>query len=177
MLFVRASCKFCPDWIRISFMLHLLDCSITLQLVECSAEPYRRVPPWPSHNTIPLFPSLHALIATMEVRGASMGPTWGRQDPGGPHVGPMNLATMICDVSQPVSASTKINHTNIHAYFLNFDEHIPVYAQTNFSSSQSQTPPAIILSRTRPELGWIHSRLPLFLLSFSCLHRPAPLLV
>ena len=21
-----------------------------------------------------------------------MGPTWGRQDPGGPHVGPMNLA-------------------------------------------------------------------------------------
>ena len=26
------------------------------------------------------------------VYGANMGPTWGRQDPGGPHVGPMNLA-------------------------------------------------------------------------------------
>ena len=25
------------------------------------------------------------------VRGANMGHIWGRQDPGGPHVGPMNL--------------------------------------------------------------------------------------
>ena len=25
-----------------------------------------------------------------KVHGANMGPTWGRQDPGGPHVGPMN---------------------------------------------------------------------------------------
>ena len=27
-----------------------------------------------------------------KVHGASMGPTWGRQDPGGPHFGHMNLA-------------------------------------------------------------------------------------
>ena len=27
-----------------------------------------------------------------KVHVAHMGPTWGRQDPGGPHVGPMNLA-------------------------------------------------------------------------------------
>ena len=27
-----------------------------------------------------------------KVHGAYMGPTWGSQDPGGPHVGPMNLA-------------------------------------------------------------------------------------
>ena len=27
-----------------------------------------------------------------KVRGANMGPTWGQQDPGGPHVGPTNLA-------------------------------------------------------------------------------------
>ena len=27
-----------------------------------------------------------------KVHGAYMGPTWGRQGPGGPHVGPMNLA-------------------------------------------------------------------------------------
>ena len=26
------------------------------------------------------------------VHGAILGPIWGRQDPGGPHVGPMNLA-------------------------------------------------------------------------------------
>ena len=25
-----------------------------------------------------------------KVHGADMGPIWGRQDPGGPHVGPMN---------------------------------------------------------------------------------------
>ena len=27
-----------------------------------------------------------------KVRGANMGPIWGRQDPGGPNVGPMNIA-------------------------------------------------------------------------------------
>ena len=36
-----------------------------------------------------------ALLGThpdSKVRGANMGPIWGRQDPGGPHVGPMNFA-------------------------------------------------------------------------------------
>ena len=28
----------------------------------------------------------------IKVHGANMGPIWGRQEPGGPHVGPMNLA-------------------------------------------------------------------------------------
>ena len=32
-----------------------------------------------------------------KVHGANMGPIWGRQDPGGPHVGPMNFAIgMLC---------------------------------------------------------------------------------
>ena len=31
-----------------------------------------------------------------KVHGANMGPTWGRQDPGGPHVGPMNFAIWVC---------------------------------------------------------------------------------
>ena len=31
-------------------------------------------------------------IHDSKVHGASMGPTWGRQDPGGPHVGHMKLA-------------------------------------------------------------------------------------
>ena len=37
---------------------------------------------------------LHDLqpIPDSKVHGANMGPIWGRQDPGGPHVGPMNLA-------------------------------------------------------------------------------------
>ena len=30
-----------------------------------------------------------------KIRGVNMGPTWGRQDPGGPHVGPMNLAIWV----------------------------------------------------------------------------------
>ena len=31
-----------------------------------------------------------------EVHGANMGPIWGQQDPGGPHVGSMNLAIWVC---------------------------------------------------------------------------------
>ena len=31
-------------------------------------------------------------IADSKVPGANMGPIWGRQDPDGPHVGPMNFA-------------------------------------------------------------------------------------
>ena len=30
-----------------------------------------------------------------KVHGAYMGPTWGRQDPGGPHAGPMILALWV----------------------------------------------------------------------------------
>ena len=32
-----------------------------------------------------------------KVHGANMGPIWGRQDPGGPHVGPMNFAIWAID--------------------------------------------------------------------------------
>ena len=32
------------------------------------------------------------LCPDIKVHGANMGPIWGRQDPGGPHVGPMDLA-------------------------------------------------------------------------------------
>ena len=31
-------------------------------------------------------------IPNSKVHGANMGSIWGRQDPGGPHVGPMNFA-------------------------------------------------------------------------------------
>ena len=31
-------------------------------------------------------------LSDSKVHGANMGPIWGRQDPGGPHVGPMNFA-------------------------------------------------------------------------------------
>ena len=32
------------------------------------------------------------IIPDSKVPGANMGPIWGRQDPDGPHVGPMNFA-------------------------------------------------------------------------------------
>ena len=37
-------------------------------------------------------------IPDSKVYGANMGPIWGRQDPGGPNVGPMNF--VIWDVCQ-----------------------------------------------------------------------------
>ena len=30
-----------------------------------------------------------------KVQGTNMGPIWGRQDPGGPHDGPMNFANWV----------------------------------------------------------------------------------
>ena len=35
-------------------------------------------------------------VPDIKVHGAIMGPIWGRQDPGGPHVGPMNHAIRLC---------------------------------------------------------------------------------
>ena len=40
-----------------------------------------------------------AAFPDSKVHGVSMGPTWGRQDPGGPNVGPMNLAIWVGSVS------------------------------------------------------------------------------
>ena len=34
-----------------------------------------------------------------KVNGVNMGSIWGREDPGGPHVGPMNLAIWVVDVT------------------------------------------------------------------------------
>ena len=53
--------------------------------------------------------TLYHAIPDSKVHGANMGPTWGRQDPGGPHVVPMNLA--IWDVLQEYWES----------FFINFD--------------------------------------------------------
>ena len=40
----------------------------------------------------PKFRKENQLLSHIKVRGANMGPIGGRQDPGGPHVGPMNFA-------------------------------------------------------------------------------------
>ena len=43
------------------------------------------------HGNLPI-PASTQHIPDNKVHGANMGPIWGRQDPGGPHVGPMNFA-------------------------------------------------------------------------------------
>ena len=36
------------------------------------------------------YGGFHSTDPDSKVHGADMGPIWGRKDPGGPHVGPMN---------------------------------------------------------------------------------------
>ena len=49
----------------------------------------------------------------IKVHGAHMGPIWGRQDPGGPHVGPMNFAIWVGAVRQWV-----ITWNNVKSYVI-----------------------------------------------------------
>ena len=39
--------------------------------------------------------SIFSAFPDNKVHGAKVGPTWGRQDPGGPHVGHMNFAIWV----------------------------------------------------------------------------------
>ena len=43
-----------------------------------------------------------------KVHGANIGPIWGRQDPGGPHVGPMNFAIWDFSSTKPDGLSWRI---------------------------------------------------------------------
>ena len=47
-----------------------------------------------------------------KVHGASMGPIWGRQDPGGPHVGPMNFAIWEPTELQGKLPAVRVNYTD-----------------------------------------------------------------
>ena len=46
----------------------------------------------PKTVTVLIANIIAGTIPDSMVHGANMGPIWGRQDPGGPHVGPMNFA-------------------------------------------------------------------------------------
>ena len=46
-----------------------------------------------------------------KLHGANMGPIWGRQDPGGPHVGPINIAIWVLMTMHEAKASTFIELT------------------------------------------------------------------
>ena len=62
-----------------------------------------------------------------KVHGANMGPIWGRQDPGGPHAGPMNLAIWVI---QPNSTAPFIFMTkflcNVQSWYCERVKGIPV---------------------------------------------------
>ena len=49
---------------------------------------WRKIPPW--HELI--LNSSNIYNPDSKIHGATMGPIWDRQDPDGPHVGPMNFA-------------------------------------------------------------------------------------
>ena len=61
-----------------------------------------------------------------KVHGANMGPIWGRQGPGGPHVGPMNLAIWVCLMggftTQSVSNEKLSRFTTQESVMQNFDK-------------------------------------------------------
>ena len=79
---------------------------------------------WKQYQTFSL--GLKKYLPDSKVNGANMGPIWGRQDPGGPHVGPMNFA--IWAIVQEFTLLVK-HDTGIHwfaytwAYFENNIKH------------------------------------------------------
>ena len=60
---------------------------LQLHKMTCSRQ-YRRI--------FILYPVHMHVFLDSKVHGANMGPIWGRQDPGAPHVGPMNFAIWDC---------------------------------------------------------------------------------
>ena len=56
------------------------------QKLTYSTKPFSILKPQCLHS------QLTQLNPDSKVHGANMGPIWGRQDPGGPHFGPMNFA-------------------------------------------------------------------------------------
>ena len=86
-----------------------------------------------SHNSdrdipYPSFP--RDIYPDSKVHGANMGPIWGRQDPGGSHVGPMNFAIwvllIILDYDADVRAMNRLIHSD--------RKKIEAILQTTFSS-------------------------------------------
>ena len=64
-----------------------------------------------------------------KVHGPSMGPIWGRQDPGGPHVGPMNLDIWGPNAPPPLPHSTFAHsfYTTIYSHELFQYNHISTF--------------------------------------------------
>ena len=69
-----------------------------------------------------------------KVNGANMGPFWDRQDPGGPHVGPMNFAIWVTfsnkkSDNKPIKVSI---YGYIYIYIYQFEEiYIEIFTVCN----------------------------------------------
>ena len=97
------------DWCRIMKLLSIFQHLMKLSFVHsrCAWSNDKQYSGWWDHGIqgdviwgkIPYKPVHHCInssapndIPYSKVHGANMGPIWGRQDPGGPHIGPMNFA-------------------------------------------------------------------------------------
>ena len=47
------------------------------------------------HDVSAISLTINQIFPDSKVRGANMEPIWGRQDPGGPHAGPMNFVIWV----------------------------------------------------------------------------------
>ena len=71
--------------------------------------------------TLPKQTYWHLIITypDSKVQGANMGPIWGRQDPGGPHVGPMNFVIWVVNFHSPMML--RYTQTKMWSFCRNLD--------------------------------------------------------
>ena len=68
-----------------------------------------------------------------KVHGAIMGPIWGRQDPGGPHVGPMNFVIWVVSLLWPIQWRQVLS--NVLANIRSGNDLVPVQCQATTSTN------------------------------------------
>ena len=88
-------CMNCIQALNKQQSLHLQDRWETwapLQYKDCLSRYGIRMVKIRWYHDYHIFTMRILLLPDNKVHGTDMGPIWGRQDPGGPHVGPMSLA-------------------------------------------------------------------------------------
>ena len=65
------------------------------------------------------IPATEGIIPDSKVHGANMGPIWGWQNPGGPHVGRMNFAIWDVLPYRSPEIMTPLNHGETHHFVQN----------------------------------------------------------
>ena len=112
---------------RLGYCTHFSPCYHCCQ--NSIAIPYMSVAIWflwVYQCQLERFFSLQSLAITYpdrEVQGANMGPIWGRQDPGRPHVGPCFLLSEICSEKQKyiIVQKNKMNFFCVMDQYISID--------------------------------------------------------